>query len=60
MAADRKICPFCQERDFSRVHRKIWMRLIPFSRLYQCNMCLQTYFVISLKNVENKESHTRK
>ena len=33
------ICPACQGVEIRRVTRKLWMRLIPGSRLYLCRYC---------------------
>ena len=33
------ICPSCQDIEIRRVTRKLWMRLIPGSRLYLCRNC---------------------
>jgi hypothetical protein len=46
MTVDGKACPFCQSQDTYRIHRRFWMRLIPFSRFYHCRDCLRTFFVM--------------
>jgi hypothetical protein len=33
------MCPLCQGVEIRRVTRKLWMRLIPGSRLYLCRNC---------------------
>lgn len=33
------VCPSCQGVEIRRVTRKLWMRLIPGSRLYFCRSC---------------------
>jgi hypothetical protein len=33
------ICPLCRGAEIRRVTRKLWMRLIPGSRLYLCRNC---------------------
>jgi len=40
-------CPICKEKSKEyRLHRKIWMRLIPGARLYQCSKCSCEYMEI--------------
>jgi hypothetical protein len=46
MASTGKFCPFCRSRDIHRIRRRFWMRLIPFSRFYECYGCLRTYMVM--------------
>ena len=41
-------CPCCGDRDVHRIRRKVWMRLLPFSKYYFCSNCY-THFVRLLR-----------
>ena len=38
-------CPKCGKSDSSRIAKKWYVRLIPFSRLYHCYNCGNDYMV---------------
>ena len=44
------ICPSCQGVETRRVTRKLWMRLIPGSRLYLCRNCNRQFSHYSGRN----------
>ena len=33
------VCPHCRALEVGRVHRRLWERLLLFSRAYRCNVC---------------------
>lgn len=35
-------CPHCRE-TMTRIHRALWMRLLPGSRFYRCGGCYRQY-----------------
>jgi ribosomal protein L37AE/L43A len=44
------ICPSCQGVEIRRLTRKLWMRLIPGSRLYLCRNCNRQFSHYSGRN----------
>ena len=44
------ICPSCQGVEIRRVTRKLWMRLIPGSKLYLCRNCNRQFSHYSGRN----------
>jgi len=38
-----KKCPVCSSHVRTRIHRKFWMRLIPWSKYYVCADCKCRY-----------------
>lgn len=48
MCTSRK-CPLCGNDNPRRVKRKKYMRLIPYSKLYECHDCYANYLVIAEK-----------
>ena len=44
------MCPSCQDVEMRRVTRKLWMRLIPGSKLYLCGICNRQFSHYSGRN----------
>lgn len=53
MAKSKSVCPTCrimgvrETAKRTRLPRKLWMRMIPFSRLYICDECSSKYFRVA-------------
>lgn len=42
-----KDCPKCKNSDFKiRIHRDLWMKFIPFTRLYKCTHCYSKFLYV--------------
>jgi hypothetical protein len=39
-------CPFCGDGVLQRRRRNFWMRLVPGSKHYVCNMCREHYLLV--------------
>ena len=50
-SARSKICPTCQSTARTRVRRRFWMRLSPFSKHYLRNTCGRQFIYVSLLSV---------
>lgn len=53
----RDVCPECgsdNERFLERMMRRIWMRLVPWSRLYLCKNC-HTWFLVMWPSVRTED-----
>lgn len=44
-----KKCPLCENENSRRVKRKNYMKIIPYSKLYECHDCYANYLVIADK-----------
>jgi transposase-like protein len=53
-------CPLCQDGQLFRIRRKLWMRLFPGSKRFQCKHCSATFFLVfgSLYNLKGKNPGT--
>jgi hypothetical protein len=41
-------CIYCGDENKQRIHRKSWMRLYPYSRLFECKNCMSEYLCIGV------------
>ncbi len=48
MCISRK-CPLCGNDDSQWIKRKKYMKIIPYSKLYECHDCYANYLVIAEK-----------
>ena len=39
-------CPYCKDTEKIRITRRLWMRLIPWAKYFQCNWCACRFFSI--------------
>ena len=45
----RSRCPQCSQSQKTRVQRDWWMRMIPGSRLYECDHCGTRYLTVNMR-----------
>lgn len=50
----KKVCPGCGGNDFSRIHRKFWMRWFHGSRLLVCRHCRTRILLLRKEQSENE------
>lgn len=39
-------CPYCGNEKVNRIRRHSWMRIIPFSELYDCPRCRGEFMIV--------------
>jgi DNA-directed RNA polymerase subunit RPC12/RpoP len=52
------VCPSCGVVDFTRKHRRFWMRWWRGSRLYQCRHCRSSILLLARRNMPGESTST--
>jgi len=48
-------CPDCKSHVRTRIHRKFWMRLVPWSKHYLCAQCRCEYLsIVGILSLQNR------
>lgn len=42
-------CPYCNSKTITRLHRMLFLKLVPFSKKYECRRCRGEFITIFQK-----------